>query len=66
MHTKAFTLGAQDLDAIEAVRHEEGLLSDSAAVRLLIREGVKYRALRRQAEHELLKRITQKGSEERS
>jgi len=55
--TKAFSLVSEDVAAIEAVKQEENLLSDSAALRLLIREGRKYRELRRQAEQEVLHRL---------
>lgn len=37
--TKSFTLTREDVAAIEAVRRDEGLLSDSAALRWLIRKG---------------------------
>lgn len=57
--TKAFSLVSEDIAAIEAVKQEEKLLSDSAALRLLIREGRKYRELRRQAEQEVLQRLIQ-------
>jgi len=55
--TKAFSLVSEDIAAIEAVKQEEKLLSDSAALRLLIREGRKYRELRQQAEQEVLQRL---------
>ena len=52
--TKSFSMVGEDVEAIEALRQEENLISDSAALRLLIREGLKYRALRRQAEREMM------------
>ncbi len=55
--TKAFSLVSEDVAAIEVVKQEEKLLSDSAALRLLIREGRKYRELRRQAEQEVFQRL---------
>lgn len=61
--TKAFSLASADVEAIEAVRQEEKLMSDSAALRLLIREGLKYRELRHQAEKELMAKFAQPGIE---
>lgn len=55
--TKAFSLASADVEAIEAVRQEENLMSDSAALRWLLREGLKYRSLRQQAERELMGKI---------
>ncbi len=54
--TKAFSLAREDAALIDQVRREENLLSDSAALRLLIRDGHKFRDLRRQAERELVAR----------
>jgi hypothetical protein len=45
MMTKAFSLTREDVRLIQAVKREEFLLSDSAALRRLIRDGQKYRAL---------------------
>ena len=42
--TRAFTLRREDVAGIESVKHEEGLLSDSAALRRLIRDGQQFRA----------------------
>lgn len=64
--TKAFSLASADVEAIEAVRQEEELMSDSAALRLLIREGRKYRELRQQAEKELMAKFAQSGGEKRA
>jgi hypothetical protein len=55
--TKSFSLATEDVQAIESVRREEGLFSDSAALRLLIAEGRKYRELRQRAERELMARL---------
>jgi hypothetical protein len=57
--TKSFSLATEDVEAIESVRREEGLFSDSAALRLLIAEGRKYRELRKSAERELMARLVE-------
>ena len=54
--TKAFSLTAEDVAAVERVKTEEGAISDSAALRVLIRDGLKFRRLRHQAEQELMAR----------
>lgn len=54
--TKAFSLTAEDVAAVERVKVEEGAISDSAALRVLIRDGLKFRRLRHQAEQELMAR----------
>lgn len=64
--TKAFSLVSADVEAIEAVRQEEKLMSDSAALRLLIREGCKYRELRQQAERELMAKFARSEGEKRA
>ncbi len=42
--TKAYSLTREDVLAIETVKQEEALLSDSAALRRLIRDGQRFRA----------------------
>jgi len=42
--TKAYSLTREDVLAIEGVKKEESLLSDSAALRRLIRDGQRFRA----------------------
>jgi len=54
--TKAFSLTVEDIASVERVKEEEGTISDSAALRVLIRDGLKFRRLRRQAEQELMAR----------
>ena len=54
--TKAFSLTAEDVAAVERVKTEEGAISDSAALRVLIRDGLKFRRLRHLAEQELMAR----------
>lgn len=44
--TKSFSLTREDVAIIEAVRREEGLLSDSAALRRLIRDAQSLRVAR--------------------
>lgn len=61
--TKAFSLVSADVEAIENVRKEERLMSDSAALRLLIEEGRKYRTLRQQAEKELMAKLIPSGND---
>lgn len=55
--TRAFTLSPYEARLIGTVRDEEHLLSDSAALRRLIRDGEKYRDLMRQAEAEAVRNL---------
>lgn len=50
--TKAYSLTREDVLAIETVKQEEALLSDSAALRRLIRDGQRFRDSRRRKESE--------------
>ncbi len=54
--TKAFSLTVEDIASVERVKEEEGAISDSAALRVLIRDGLKFRRLRHQAEQDLMAR----------
>lgn len=56
--TKAFTLDAEDIQAIENVKTEEGLRSDSAACRRLIQDGLKFREIMKQAQTDVLKKLS--------
>jgi hypothetical protein len=62
IRTKAFSLTGEDVEAVERIKAEEGMLSDSAALRVLIRDGLKFRRLRQKAEHELMKRTLSTGA----
>ncbi len=57
LETKCFTLGSDDTQLIENVKKEEGLRSDSAAVRRLIQDGAKYRELMQQAQVAMAKKL---------
>lgn len=56
--TKAFTLEADDIQAIEDVKREEGLRSDSAACRRLIQDGLKFRHIMKQAQMDVVKKLS--------
>ncbi|BCM94123.1 hypothetical protein IAD21_06026 [Abditibacteriota bacterium] len=61
IQTKAFSLTEDDIATVERIKAEEGVLSDSAALRILIRDGLKFRRLRQQAEQELVERALRNG-----
>jgi len=46
LETKAFLLGASDIQNVKAVREEENLTSDSAALRQIIQDGMHFRQMK--------------------